>query len=203
VPPDDSRMREIDAPGDVLATAALPVPTLMAELMGTQLETVRLLGRRTAELHAALSSRPEIPEFSPEPFTDFYRHGLYHGMLGLIGRTFDGLRNNLYQLSGDVKSDALLLLEGEPEVRRQLAPLRDERIVCTRIRHHGDFHLSHLLFTGSDVMILDFDGEVSRPMSERRIKRGALRDVASMIRSFNYVSCAVLFGQVPGIVVAN
>src|SRR6185369_12754228 len=82
-------------------------------------------------------------------------------------------------------------------------PLRDERIVCTRIRHHGDFHLSHLLFTGSDVMILDFDGEVSRPMSERRIRRGALRDVASMIRSFNYVSCAVLFGQVPGIVVAN
>jgi maltose alpha-D-glucosyltransferase/alpha-amylase len=203
VPTDDSRMREIDVTGDVLATSALPVPTLMAELMGTQLETVRLLGRRTAELHTALSSHPEIPEFSPEPFTDFYRHGLYHGMLGLIGRTFDGLRNSLYQLNGEVKNDALLLLENEPDVRRQLAPLRDERINCTRIRHHGDFHLSHLLFTGSDVMILDFDGEVSRPMSERRIKRGAMRDVASMIRSFNYVSCAVLFGQVPGIVVAN
>jgi maltose alpha-D-glucosyltransferase/alpha-amylase len=74
--------------------------------------------------------------------------------------------------------------------------------LSTRIRHHGDFHLSHLQFTGNDVVFTDFDGPINRPMSERRIKRSAIRDVACMIRSFHYVSYAVLFGQVPGIVAA-
>jgi maltose alpha-D-glucosyltransferase/alpha-amylase len=200
IPADDSRLRDLDAAADVLSLTNAAVPPLLAELMGTQLEVVRQLGTRTAELHAALSSRPEIPEFAPEPFTDFYRHGLYHGMLGLVGRTCDALRSELHRVPAVAKNDAVALLERETELRRQLAPLRDQRVVCTRIRHHGDFHLGHLQFTGNDVMIMDFDGDVSRPMSERRIKRSALRDVASMIRSFNYISFAVLFGQVPGIV---
>jgi maltose alpha-D-glucosyltransferase/alpha-amylase len=91
-------------------------------------------------------------------------------------------------------------LTQESELRQRLHLLRDERINCTRIRHHGNLNLGHLQFTGNDVLIMDFDGEANRPMSERRIKRAALRDAACMIRSFNYVSCAVLFGQVPGFV---
>jgi maltose alpha-D-glucosyltransferase/alpha-amylase len=57
-----------------------------------------------------------------------------------------------------------------------------------------------LLFTGNDVLFTNFEGEVTRPMSERRIKRSALRDVAGMIRSFHYVAHAVLYGHVPGII---
>jgi maltose alpha-D-glucosyltransferase/alpha-amylase len=69
-----------------------------------------------------------------------------------------------------------------------------------RIRNHGDFHLSNLLFSGSDWVITNFEGDFSRSLSERRIKRSALRDVATMLRSFHYVSHAALFGDVPGIV---
>jgi maltose alpha-D-glucosyltransferase/alpha-amylase len=69
-----------------------------------------------------------------------------------------------------------------------------------RIRHHGDYHLSNVVYSGSDWMITNFEGDPYRSLSERRIKRSALRDVATMLRSFHYVSHAVLFGDVPGIV---
>ena len=69
-----------------------------------------------------------------------------------------------------------------------------------RIRNHGDYHLSNVLFSGSDWVITNFEGDPTRSLSERRIKRSALRDVATMLRSFHYVSHAALFGDVPGIV---
>src|SRR6185295_1533072 len=55
-----------------------------------------------------------------------------------------------------------------------------------------------VLHTGNDFVIIDFEGEPSRPLSERRIKRSALRDVAGMLRSFHYAPYAVLFGAAPG-----
>jgi maltose alpha-D-glucosyltransferase/alpha-amylase len=199
---DDPRLKELRPAGDLFTVSALPVPPIMLELLGTKVESVRTLGQRTAEMHAALSSRLDIPEFAPEPFTDFYRLGVYHGIMGHMGRTFDALRNRLMRMGGPAQEEIRSLVAQEHLLRGELHPLRDERIVSTRIRHHGDFHLSHVQFTGNDVVITDFDGPAHRPMSERRIKRSAMRDVACMIRSFHYVSYAVLFGQVPGIVAA-
>ena len=202
IPQEDARVHEAEPPGDVLTAASQPFPPVIADLFGTRLETILKLGQRTAELHQALSSSL-LPEFVPEQFTDFYRHGLFHGMLGHMGRTFDALRTRVPSLNGQTQQSVRELLARENEVRQLLAGLRDERIHCTRIRHHGDFHLGHLQFTGNDVMIMDFDGDPNRPMSERRIKRSALRDVASMMRSFSYISSAVLYGQVPGIIGAS
>ena len=200
IPSEDPRLRDLETTGDVLSTASRPLPTLMADLLGNHAEKIRQLGQRTAELHAALSSRPEIPGFAPEPFTDFYRFGLYHGMIGQVNRTLDALRGTCRRSSGGVQQDCHDLLEREGEVRGLLQDLRDQRIGGTRIRIHGDFHLGQLQFTGNDVMIINFDGDPTRPVTERRLTRSALRDVACMTRSFDYASYAVLFGQVPGIV---
>jgi maltose alpha-D-glucosyltransferase / alpha-amylase len=202
IPAEDPRLKELTSEGDLLSASALPVPAVMLDLLGTKVETIRLLGQRTAEMHMALSSRPDVPEFAPEPFTDFYRMGVYHGMIGHLGRTLDALRTRLLKMRGPAQDEIKALVDQEHVIRGQLHALRDERITSTRIRHHGDFHLSHLLFTGNDVIFTDFDGAADRPLSERRIKRSALRDVACMIRSFHYISYAVLFGQVPGIVAA-
>jgi maltose alpha-D-glucosyltransferase/alpha-amylase len=90
-------------------------------------------------------------------------------------------------------------LAEEASVREKFSELRDARITAARIRHHGDYHLGQVLYTGQDFVIIDFEGEPARPLADRRIKTLAMRDVAGMIRSFSYAAYAALFGQVAGV----
>jgi len=173
---------------------------LAGELIGSYIETARLLGVRTGELHAALASRPDDAVFAPEPYTDFYRHGLYHGMLALAGRTLEQLRSNFAHLPEAADGAARDLLAREGDVRGALRYLRDRRINAMRIRIHGDYHLGQVLYTGKDFMIIDFEGDPARPLSERRIKRSPLQDVAGMLDSFYHASHGVLYGETPGVV---
>jgi maltose alpha-D-glucosyltransferase/alpha-amylase len=163
---------------------------------GTPLEYARLLGSRTSDLHRTLAGVPEA-DFAPEPFTDFYRQSLYHGLLGTLGRTMDSLRQNSGLLPEEARSAAQQLLASENVLRSVLKPLRETRIFCNRIRLHGDLHLDQVLFTGKDFVFVDFEGDPSRPASERRIKAASARDLATMLWSFHYAANAV-FHRDPG-----
>ena len=163
--------------------------------IGTYLESARLLGQRTGELHVALAHAADTPNFAPEPFTDFYRHGLYQSMLGEAGQTFRLLRRQLKSLPQAVQSDAQRVLEHEREVRQRFQTIRDRRITAMRTRIHGDYHLGQVLYTGKDFIIIDFEGEPARPISVRRLKQSPLRDVAGMLRSFHYAVSSALLEQ--------
>ena len=78
------------------------------------------------------------------------------------------------------------LLGKEPEILARYERLTAHKIDAVKTRIHGDYHLGQVLNTGRDFMIIDFEGEPSRPLSERKLKRSPLRDVAGMLRSFQY-----------------
>jgi maltose alpha-D-glucosyltransferase/alpha-amylase len=166
------------------------------ELIGGYLSDAELLGRRTAEMHLALASRDDIAAFAPEPFTPHYQRSIYQSMRTQAVQTMQLLRRRAKD-----NPEAQMVLAREAELQKRFRAVLDGRISGQRIRTHGDYHLGQVLYTGNDFVIIDFEGEPLRPLSERRIKRSALRDVAGMLRSFHYAPYAVVFGQAPGVVI--
>jgi maltose alpha-D-glucosyltransferase/alpha-amylase len=179
--------------GHMLDLAEGEPPSEVFENIGNSLEAARLLGRRTAELHVLLSSASDDPIFSPEPFSKLYQRALYQSMRTLTGQVFRLLHQNVKSLPEDVQPEAQAVLERQPQVLGIFETILRKKITAMRLRCHGDFHLGQVLNTGRDFVIMDFEGEPARPVGERRIKRSPLRDVAGMLRSFQYAGYSALF----------
>ena len=174
-----------------------------SDLIGAFLEDARLLGQRTAELHNVLGSDDEVRDFAPEEFTIFYQRSLYQSMRNLTGRIFLALEKRVPQLPEHLHEDTKRILQLEEPVLQRFRRLIEQKINAVRIRCHGDYHLGQVLFTGKDFVITDFEGEPLHPLSERRLKRNPLRDVAGMIRSFHYAAFSPLTKGEAGVVVRS
>jgi len=172
-------------------------PSLAQETIGPYLASAQLLGRRTAELHIALSSSRQDPEFAPEPYTMISQMSLYQSLRGFAQRTMRLLGERLNYLTEDQHADARRVLDLGKDIMQRYNLLRGPKITAARIRCHGDYHLGQVLYTGKDFVIIDFEGEPTRPLSERRLKRSPLRDVAGMLRSFHYATQAALRENLP------
>ncbi|MGH9089254.1 MAG: maltose alpha-D-glucosyltransferase [Acidimicrobiales bacterium] len=168
----------------------LPLPGLLSapeeapDHLGPFVEWASLLGQRTGELHLALASDGTDPAMAPEPLTPMERLSLYHGARSLVRRTFR-------QVTAGEQSPAVAeVLRREREVNDRLRVITTVPPSVERIRCHGDYHLGQVLWTGKDLVIIDFEGEPARSLGQRRLKRPAALDLAGMVRSFHYASCA-------------
>ncbi len=170
------------APSSPLDAAARP-PATGHPLIGPHLQWAGLLGRRTGEMHLALASEQFNPAITPEPLTAIDRQAMLHGARSLMRQSFRAVRN-MATRSAAVEE----VLGREAEVRERLEVVRAGSSPAWKIRCHGDYHLGQVLWTGRDFTIIDFEGEPSRSLPSRRLKRPALTDVAGMLRSVHYVA---------------
>ncbi|MCA1991793.1 MAG: alpha-glucosidase C-terminal domain-containing protein, partial [Coleofasciculus sp. S288] len=190
-------INEVSLPSDSLvANLSVEIPDLAHEIFGAYLASADLLGQRTAELHLALTSDLENPDFAPENFNSFYQRSIYQYMRNLAGRVLLLLKHRVLQLPPDTRQLAQDLLNRQDQLMGRFGSILNLKITGQRTRTHGDYHLGQVLYTGKDFIIIDFEGEPARPLSERRMKRSPLRDVAGMLQSFNYAVSLALRKEV-------
>ncbi len=168
------------------------VPSETVESIGTYLESARLLGVRTAELHLALASGVDNPAFAPEPFTPHYQRALFQSMRSLAVRNLRWLRKRAKTLPSDLTDLAKDAADLEPAIVQLYRSVLEAPLNAKRIRIHGDCQVGQVLWTGKDFVFVDFEGDLSLALTERRIKRSPLQDIARLVRSFHYAAYAGL-----------
>ncbi len=164
-----------------------PDAATAGEVVGDYRRAAAALGRRTAELHLALADGRGDPAFTPEPLTPADLDAVTADSRGQVRKAIAALRgakpeNRRQEIENLLES--LTLDRSAPD---------ESAIAFGKIRCHGDYHLGQVLRTGDDFVLLDFEGEPTRTIDERRRKQSPLKDVAGMLRSFDYAANAGLF----------
>ncbi len=159
---------------------------------GVPEDMVSLLGTRTAQMHRALGSGGEDSDFAPEKFSGLAQRASFQSLQSTQKRVFQLLSAGIPHLPPEIAAEVSQLVSRSGEIVSIFRTILSGRISARRIRIHGDYHLGQVLYTGKDYVIIDFEGEPARPLSERRLKLSPIRDVAGMIRSFHYAAYIAL-----------
>ena len=153
------------------------------------------MGQRLAELHAALAQPSDDLEFAPEAADDDERQNWAAGAIEQFNLALDLLREQREWPDDATSALADFLLDRADALRQAVRELAERGRGALRTRVHGDFHLGQVLVVQGDAFIIDFEGEPARSLEQRREKSCAMRDVAGLLRSFDYAAAAAAPGR--------
>ncbi|MBN1979953.1 MAG: maltose alpha-D-glucosyltransferase [Chitinivibrionales bacterium] len=172
--------------------AVAPVCPALIPPIGVLFEKkIRILGQLTAQMHTVLAT-VEDEDFNVEPFTVLYQRSLYQSFRGLTHQVFALLEKHVNVLPESNAKELRLLLPCEKDIVALFSIILKVELTAVRMRIHGDFHLGQIMIMDDKCRIGDFEGLSTVPISQRRIKRSPLQDIASMVHSLR---CAAYFSQ--------
>jgi len=166
-----------------------------AERHAVYLEQIRILGRRTAELHRALASDPSTAAFVPEPIGPADLDDWGKALIKQAATAFTSLKKSRNLADESLCELIDIVLAQEEKCTEAIRLLSSGEVSASKIRIHGDYHLGQVLQVKTDYVILDFEGEPARPLGERCAKSSPLKDVAGMVRSLSYAAYSGLIAH--------
>ncbi|MDX9875222.1 MAG: putative maltokinase, partial [Spongiibacteraceae bacterium] len=169
----------------ILAGADEQGPQSVDSIFSELQHFVERLGTRLGELHVVLAQPADDPAFHPEAVSP--------AQVALWRESVSAQWHEALRLAEDITDPALMpLVEALQQCRTQfdavIAQLAAGALGGLTIRTHGDLHLGQVLVVQDDAYIIDFEGEPARSLEERRRKTSPLRDVAGVLRSFDYAA---------------
>jgi maltose alpha-D-glucosyltransferase / alpha-amylase len=183
----DRALEEISLAPPHLARSGEPsvLYVFPADLAGT-------LGQRTAEMHRAFATNTTDAAFAPEPVTGEDIAAWVSAAVEEAHRGFLTLERLSANVDDPTKAKIQLVQNSRVAIEQRLAALAATPNSGAKTRIHGDYHLGQVLISDNDIVIIDFEGEPARSPSERRMKTSPLRDLAGMLRSFDYAAWSAL-----------
>jgi len=156
---------------------------------------IKVLAKRTAEMHINLGSEFEDTAFTPTHFNGDYAVWLKNRMIYQFQNRLNSIENNLHKLDANSLKMAKDLLSKKSLIRSKFLKFDWTKLKGERIRVHGDYHLGQILVQNDDFYILDFEGEPESTIRDRQVKQPPMKDVAGLFRSFHYAIYATIFNN--------